>query len=148
MRLFIYIISSFLFFACSESVHQPVFEKLIGVWQIEGENEFEQWTKNNDGTFSSAMFKVKDGDTTFSETVKIYKNEKSKWVFEPLVSGQNAGKSVAFAEVLLNQTQVSFENQKHDFPKYIHYSLVSPVKLEAFIAGGSDTVRFNFKRLP
>lgn len=134
--------------ACSNDGKQLVFEKLIGTWQIEGENEFEKWTKNGDGTFSSAMFKVENNDTTYLETVKIYKNKNSQWVFEPLVSGQNDGKTVAFTEVLLNETQVSFENQQHDFPKYIHYSLLSPVKLEAFIAGDNDTIRFNFKRLP
>lgn len=134
--------------ACSNKGEQMVFEKLIGIWKIEGENEFEKWTKNSDGTFSSVMFKVKNGDTTGLETVKIYKNKSSQWVYEPLVNGQNNGEAVAFTEVLLNETQVSFENQQHDFPKYIHYSLLSPVKLEAFIAGGSDTVRFNFKRLP
>lgn len=148
MRIFVSFIFSLVLLACSGPKSQPVFEKLIGTWQIEGENEFERWTKNSDGTFSSAMFKVKDSDTTFLETVKIYKNEKSKWVFEPLVNGQNDEKSVVFTEVLLNETQVSFENQQHDFPKYIHYSLISPIKLEAFIAGEKDTIRFNFKRLP
>lgn len=148
MRFFISVIFLVLLMACSKSEKQIVFEKLIGTWQIEGENEFEKWSKNDDGTFSSVMYKVKEGDTTYLETVKIYKNEKSLWVYEPLVKGQNNGQPVSFTEVLLNETQVSFENQQHDFPKYIHYSLISPVKLEAFIAGGKDTVRFNFKRLP
>lgn len=148
MRFFILVIFLVLLMACSKSEKQIVFEKLIGIWQIEGENEFEKWSKNDDGTFSSVMYKVKEGDTTYLETVKIYKNEKSLWVYEPLVKGQKNGQPVSFTEVLLNETQVSFENQQHDFPKYIHYSLISPVKLEAFIAGGKDTVRFNFKRLP
>lgn len=135
-----------LFFSCS-SDKDLVFDKLVGTWRLEGRNEFERWTKNHDGSFTSVMFSVNDKDTVFSETVKIFESTDSEWIFETLVQNQNNGRAVQFKSVLLNPTQIIFENLQHDFPKSIHYSVNETDKLNAFIAGKGDTIQFNFTRI-
>jgi len=91
------------------------------------------------------MFKYKATDTSFSEKVKVYKVQ-DKWIFETLVKGQNGGQAVKFTSTQLSSTSVTFENPTHDFPKIIHYGLESTALLRAFIAAGTDTVRFNFSK--
>lgn len=134
------------FFSCKQK-EDPVFEKLVGTWKRDDVNEFERWTRNNDGTYTSVMFSLNKADTVFSEIVKIYASEPNQWIFEVSAAGQNNGVPVKFHSTLLNPTQVTFENTTHDFPNFIHYSMVGTLKLQAFIAGKGDTVRFNFTRL-
>lgn len=129
----------------SSESNELVFDKLIGVWEIENEQAYERWSKNPDGTYTSVMFTYQAADTNFSEKVKIYKQQ-NNWIFETLVKGQNGGQAVKFTSTQLSNTGVTFENPAHDFPKTIHYALESATLLRAFIAGGSDTVRFNFAR--
>jgi hypothetical protein len=137
-----------LFVNCRQTAsvsNELIFDKLIGVWEIENEQAYERWSKNPDGTYTSVMFTYQAADTNFSEKVKVYKAQ-NNWIFETLVKGQNGGQPVKFTSTQLSNTEVTFENQAHDFPKIIHYSIESATLLRAFIAGGTDTVRFNFAR--
>ncbi len=148
MKLLITIvIPVILILSACEQKNDLVFEKLVGTWKRDGVDEFERWTKNRDGSFTSRMFSVNKSDTVFSEVVRIYQSENNQFVFEVSVNGQNDGKPVCFYSTLLNPTQVTFENKEHDFPNTIHYSLNTTLKLSAFIAGKKDTVRFNFTRI-
>lgn len=132
--------------SCNRKNKNEVFEQLVGTWKIDGKNEFERWSKNQDGTFNSVMFSVIGTDTNFSEVARIYKNSEN-WFFETTVKNQNNEKPVVFKAIQLDDAEVTFENPTHDFPKVINYSLVSSSKLAAFISSGSDTIRFNFSRL-
>ncbi len=130
----------------SDSEEKTVFDKLIGTWQLAGEDQFEQWRKNPDGSYSSQAFSVMNNDTIIMEDVNIV-NENGKWNFITLVKGQNKGKAVTFTSTILMDTLVQFENPAHDFPRMINYRLASPDNLQAFIGGATDTIYFNFTRL-
>lgn len=137
-----------LFVNCTEtnsSSNELIFDKLIGVWEIKNEQTYERWGKNPDGNYTSVMFKCQAADTNFSEKVKVFKDG-NNWIFETLVKGQNGGQAVKFTSTQLSNTEVTFENKDHDFPKIIHYSIESATLLRAFIAGGADTVHFIFSR--
>ncbi len=123
-----------------------VFDKLLGTWKLSDEDQFEQWSKNNDGSYSSRVFAVAGKDTTMMEEIKVV-SEAGKWNFITLVKGQNKGKTVTFTSSILQDTLVQFENPAHDFPRIINYRLPSENTMQAFIGGTTDTIYFNFSRV-
>jgi hypothetical protein len=130
---------------------QLVFDKLVGTWKSEDGKSFERWIKNADGTFQSAVYSVKEKDTTWNEQAKIYM-ETDKWVYENTVSGQNNGKSVKFTSTSLSESNVQFSNPAHDFPNDINYTVADENTVRAFIVGknekgGKDTIPFNYTRV-
>jgi hypothetical protein len=139
-------------FSCSEKNKKnseegvPVFDKLVGTWRLGEEEQFERWTGNEDGSYSSRMYSVAGTDTTILEDVKIVKDG-DKWNFITLVKGQNKGKAITFTSTILKDTIVQFENPSHDFPRIINYRLESEHNMQAFIAGTNDTIYFNFSRV-
>jgi hypothetical protein len=123
-----------------------VFDKLIGTWKLTEEEQFEQWIRNPDGSYSARSFAIAGKDTNVLEEVNIVLDA-GKWNFITLVKGQNKGKAVTFTSSLLTDTLVQFENPAHDFPRMINYRLASPNDLRAFIGGTTDTIYFNFTRV-
>jgi Domain of unknown function (DUF6265) len=130
---------------------QLVFDKLTGTWQSEDGKSFERWTKNDDGSFRSVTFSVKENDTSWNEQAYIYP-EKDKWVFENIVKGQNDGKAVKFISSSLSENSVQFSNPAHDFPTDVNYTVANANTVNAFIIGpnkngGKDTIPFNYTRV-
>ena len=128
-----------------------VFDKLIGTWQSEDGKSFEQWTKNDNGTYQSRAFSVKGTDTSWNEEANIYR-ENDNWIFENTVRGQNDGKAVKFISTILNDKTVQFSNPQHDFPTDVNYTLPDANTVNAIIIGpdnkgGKDTIPFNYTRL-
>lgn len=128
-----------------------VFDKLLGTWQNTGDNSFERWTKNDNGTYRTLVFAVNGSDTAFKEDNQVYQ-ENGKWVSENKVSGQNDGRSVKFTESLMTANSFQFSNPAHDFPTDIHYDIVDANTINAYIVGpnnkgGKDTIPFNFTRV-
>jgi len=123
-----------------------LFDKLLGTWRLEEEDQFEHWTKNEDGSYASRTYAVVGADTNILEDVKIV-SEGDKWNFITLVKGQNKGKAITFTSTIIKDTLVQFENPTHDFPRIINYCLTSSPNMQAFIAGTSDTIYFNFSKV-
>ena len=145
------LVCALIFLSCTNTekgTKEPmmVFDRLIGTWKLANEDQFEQWKKNEDGSYSSKTFAVAGKDTNVMEDVKIIK-EGDKWNFITLVKGQNKGKSVTFTSSILQDTLVQFENPAHDFPRMINYRLASENNMQAFIGGTTDTIYFNFSRV-
>ena len=152
-KLFILLMGVSGFWACGTKTEEQkkqipnlVFNDLIGTWKMEGEEQYEKWTKNSDGTYSSTVFTVNENDTVITEKVKIYQRD-GKWDFETIVKEQNNGKPIDFLSEILNDSTVQFENANHDFPKLINYTLKGDRNLSAFIAGKTDTIHFNYTRV-
>lgn len=127
-----------------------IFDNLAGTWKMAGRESFERWTKNDDGNYRSVAFTVKGKDTLIQEQVSVYL-QNDKWIFETLVSGQNAGQSVLFTSTAVTATDAEFSNPTHDFPSLIHYKVTGDT-LNAFIAGrnekgGIDTIPFYYARV-
>jgi hypothetical protein len=132
-------------------LQQLIFDKLTGTWQSEDGKSFERWTKNDNGTYQSAGFSVKAGDTSWNEQANIYR-ENDNWIFENTVKGQNDGKAIKFTSSFLNENSVQFSNPAHDFPTDINYTIANVNSLRAFIVGpnnkrGKDTILFNYIRV-
>ncbi|HYV54375.1 MAG TPA: DUF6265 family protein [Chitinophagaceae bacterium] len=139
--------------ACNSSSTktQLVFNKLVGTWQTVGGTGFEQWAKEEDGSFRYVSFKVTGSDTSRDEHARIYR-EQDKWIFDVLVNGQNDGKAIKFTSSSLSNNSVQFSNPAHDFPTDINYTVVNADSVHAFIVGpndkgGKDTIPYNFVRV-
>lgn len=137
--------------ASDTATKQLVFDKLVGTWKSEDGKSFEQWARNDNGTFESRAFSIKGPDTSWDYHAKIYP-EKSNWIFENTVKGQNDGKSVKFTSTIVNETTVQFSNPQHDFPTDINYTVPDANTVNAFIIGpnnkgGKDTIPFNYTRI-
>jgi len=130
---------------------QTIFDKLVGEWQSEDGKTFEQWIKNENGTYESRVYSLKGTDTSWNEQAKIYP-ENDKWIFENTVKGQNDGKPVKFISTILSENSVQFSNPTHDFPTDVNYTITDDNIVNAFIIGpnkkgGKDTISFNYKRI-
>jgi hypothetical protein len=128
----------------------PVFEKLVGTWELEDRKTFERWKRNDDGTYRSDVYALKGADTSWNEQAHIYP-ENGHWVFENGVKGQNDDKSVKFTSSKLTDNSVQFSNPAHDFPTDVNYTVSDQNTVHAFIVGpnskgGKDTIPFNYKR--
>lgn len=128
-----------------------VFDKLVGTWKSEDGKSFEQWTRNENGTYQSRAYSIKGMDTSWNEQANIYP-ENDNWIFENTVKGQNEGKSIKFTSTILNEKTVQFSNPQHDFPTDVNYTLPDINTVNAFIIGpnnkgGRDTIPFNYIRM-
>ena len=134
-----------------KATKQLVFDKLIGTWKSGDGKSFEQWIKNDNGTFQYRAYSVKGIDTLWNEQAIVYP-ENNTWIFENTVKDQNDGKAVKFTSIILNETTVQFSNPQHDFPTDINYTVPDANTVNAFIIGpnnkgGRDTIPFNYTRI-
>jgi hypothetical protein len=128
----------------------PVFEKLLGTWQLEDGKTYERWKRNDDGTYRSDVYKLKGADTSWNERAHIYP-ENGQWIFENRINGQNDDKSVKFTSSKLTDNSVQFSNPAHDFPTDVNYTISDQNTVNAFIVGanargGKDTIPYKSKR--
>ncbi len=110
----------------------------------------ETWTKDNDSTFSARTYFVIGKDTVFSETVSL-EERAGKLHYIANASGQNEGKPVAFELISSTETNLVFENAKHDYPQKIVYNKFENDSLVAEISGiekgKAKTESFPMKKL-
>src|SRR5687767_5813742 len=118
--------------SASSTTRQTIFDKLVGEWQSEDGKTFEQWIKNDNGTYESRVYSVKGTDTSWNEQANIYP-ENDKWIFENTVKGQNDGNPVKFTSTILSENNVQFSNPTHDFPTDVNYTIADDNTVTAFI---------------
>ena len=92
------------------------------------------------------MYSLNNNNTIFTESLKI-NSANGKWNFVTIVKNQNEGKPVIFEQSQISEHGITFSNPLHDFPKTIHYELVSDKIMHAYIAGDNDTICFHFTRV-
>lgn len=111
----------------------------IGRWENNSKegNLSEIWTSENDSTFHGESYFVIGKDTVFAESVKLQQKGK-QLVYEVSVKDQNDEKPVEFAMTSSSDTQIVFENPKHDFPNKITYNKFPNDSLVAEIFGVKD----------
>jgi len=96
---------------------------------------YEYWEKISEDLLIGASQTVKDGDTIFSEELKI---EKTGGDIFYIADVRHNPEPVKFKLTSLRDTEAVFENPQHDFPKKITY-MQEEGNLHAFIEGpGKD----------
>ncbi len=102
------------------------------VWVDSESVTYERWITNNDNSLTGEAFTVKNGDTVFSEQLKIEKTGDD--IFYIAAVKHNPG-PVSFKLVELGENKAVFENHEHDFPNRIIYELRNNDSLYARVEG-------------
>lgn len=110
---------------------------IIGRWVSENgdSKSYEQWTKVNDTLYEGSSETIKNGDTTFTEKLKIQKTGND--IFYTADVKHNPA-PVNFKLVSADDDEAVFENMEHDFPKRITYKSENG-NLHAWIEGPGKT---------
>ena len=93
---------------------------------------YESWVKNSDNSLKGEAFTVKNGDTVFSEQLKIEKSGDD--IFYIAIVKHNP-EPVCFKLFELGNNKAVFENPEHDFPNRIIYELKNNDSLYARVEG-------------
>lgn len=96
---------------------------------------YENWVKERDDSFTGEAFTVKNGDTVFSEQLKIKKTDDD--IFYIGIVKHNPG-PVSFKLVEIRGKRAVFENPEYDFPNRIIYELKNSYSLYARIEGKDE----------
>ncbi|MFP9116017.1 DUF6265 family protein [Flavobacterium sp. RHBU_3] len=111
-------------------------EWLLGRWENPSKDGLyeETWVKANDSVLNGASYYISGKDTLFSETV-VLDEVAGKMAYTVTVPGQNNEQPVRFDLTKITDTEIVFENPKHDYPNKIVYTQVKPDSLVAVIYG-------------
>ncbi|MEM7552113.1 MAG: DUF6265 family protein [Bacteroidota bacterium] len=127
-------------------------EWLIGTWVNETKrgNIYETWIKLNDQELFGKSYQVQEQDTVVMETVRLVE-ESDNLFYIPTVNNQNQGEPVRFAMSRLTESEMKFENPKHDSPQVIYYRKEGDNDLLAEIwavrDGQTRKIQFPMKRI-
>ena len=130
--------SIFLLSACSTNEETEInsLKWMLGKWQSSTEEGvlYEEWKKVNDSTYSGHAYAITpEGDTTFSETAEITKNNGA--ITYSVTVNEESTTDFALVD---NQERAVFENVDHDFPQRIIYQKLAKDSLFARIEGTVD----------
>ncbi len=149
LKILIFITSLFINYTMAQTNMQKL-EWIIDSWVSEGveSNSYEHWEKLSDELFIGGSETVKNGDTIFSEKLKIVK-EGEEIFYIADVSHNPA--PVKFKLTSVSETEAVFENPEHDFPQKITYKLKEGDLYAAIEGNGKDRkwkkVEFLMKRM-
>lgn len=126
----------FLFASCNESKTAQL-DFLVGTWKMEGKEQYEFWEKNSRDELVGNSYKLLNNKQSISETLRI-KSVGNQLIYGATVFNQNEGETIEFILNPDNNNCLSFENDKHDFPKKIQYRKLSADSIEVRVLGGGD----------
>jgi hypothetical protein len=107
---------------------------LAGNWlQVKnGVRTIERWRKASDSLFIGISCDIKNNDTLFEETMRVFPR-KGKWILEVRLNG--ASETVEFAEDQAAERFMVFANPKNKYPQKIGYRQDNPETLSAMLTG-------------
>lgn len=121
---------------------------MIGSW--EGKNSrgimYENWTRLSDDVMQGRSFTIVEGDTAFSETMRIQQFETDVYY---IVKVSHNEYLISFKLIEKGAKDVTFENLEHDFPNRIFYSLKGDdlyARIEGKGKGDRASIDFHFLR--
>jgi hypothetical protein len=117
---------------------------LKGTWQIEGKQTYESWQIDGNRMVGES-YTMKDDKKYVMEALEIKAQDKDI-IYTATVKDQNNGKGIPFVLHIIDDTTYSFENETHDFPKKIQYTILSNKELLVKVLGANDQ-GFSFKML-
>lgn len=106
---------------------------LVDSWiNIDGETvSYEHWKKADDSLLEGSSETIKNGNTVFSEKLKIVKEKDGIYYVAEV---KHNPLPVYFKLTMVSKNKAVFENPQHDFPQKITYEIEQGT-LHAFIEG-------------
>ena len=136
--------------ACSTGSGLSDLDWVLGKWQVNDSNSYEEWVKVNDDLFQGKGYQVRESGIVPSETIEITRTN-DEIFYIPTVMDQNGGRPVEFRLVSYTATEVTFENKIHDFPQRIIYVKNGDSQIDARIEGEQNgqfsRIDFQLKRV-
>ena len=123
--------------ACQPDANLSDMDWVLGKWQINDSNNFEEWAAVNGGSFQGKSYQVRGNENVIGETMEIIRKDGAIY-YIPTVLDQNEGKPVAFKLVSISAIEMVFENEEHDFPQRIVYVKNGDRQIDARIEGERD----------
>ena len=137
-------------FSCKTQSKLSDLNWVLGQWQVNESNNFEEWEKVDDGLYRGKGYQVRKNDTLITENINIVQKGKEVY-YVPSVTDQNDGKPIEFKLVSKNAGKIVFENKNHDFPQRIVYVKIGNNQIDAWIEGEKEgrfsKVAFKLKRI-
>jgi hypothetical protein len=111
------------------------FAWLEGEWKLDGQEAYEVWQVLSDTLMAGGSFHQAGNDFVRDESIEL-KVENGQFYYIPIVyDGSKVPKPVRFVITSFTDTSFVAENQQHDFPQVIRYTLLSPKRMVATIFG-------------
>lgn len=123
-----------IFSACQTQADLSQLYWILGKWQINESNNFEEWEKVSDDLYRGKGYETRKNDTLLTETINIVQRGKEVF-YIPTVTNQNEAQPVEFKLVSTSATELIFENKNHDFPQRIIYIKNGERQIDARIEG-------------
>jgi Domain of unknown function (DUF6265) len=136
--------------SCKQGESKPKIEKkkypklekakwFIGNWENVTKESVsrEIWQQKNDSTLFGESFTTVEKDTVFYEKIDLIQRNDSLFYIVS-VRDQNKEKPVSFYMIKSTDSQIVFENPKHDFPNKIEYNKVGNDSIFAKIYGSEN----------
>lgn len=133
---------SIMLFSFGFSTDFSTFHWLNGNWEMpkpNGSYRLETWASKGPNALSGKGLKVMQGDTTYLESIELYRDQAGIW-YTPTVPDQNNQQPVPFKMVASGTHQFTFENPEHDFPQRIVYEFKPIQKGDQLISSPGDTL--------
>jgi uncharacterized protein YciI len=109
---------------------------LQGTWKIENQEIYAHWDKLNDSSLKGFSYNLKEGQMIISEYLDITKTN-NEIIYTATVLNQNQGKGINF-RLTKTDSNFTFENPTHDFPKRIVYQKLSDTEIFVQVSGGNQ----------
>lgn len=132
-------------FLAFKSQGQISYTFLEGLWKIEGKEQYEEWRLTSNTDMSGWSYKMNGKKKITLETLSIQKNS-DQIVYNATVANQNDGKTIPFILNKEVKDKLSFENEKHDFPKKIQYTLINENEIFVNVLG-KNSEGFSYKMI-
>lgn len=109
---------------------------LLGTWQASTKSgiTYERWTQVSSSELSGVSFMLNGKDTFVFETIQLLEQNNNMY-YIPVVKEQNNNKPVKFTLKTISDTELVFENLRHDYPQSILYRKTGDNSMTAEISG-------------
>ena len=130
------------------AAQQNEFPWLMGRWNIQDKNEFEEWSAASDHkSLHGISYRITGSDTLTTEEIKIIFQDDA-FFYVPDVAGSQ--EPVMFKITKHDAKSFVAENPDHDFPKTIRYVFNRKENsewLQATIEGNGKKISYTFVRV-
>jgi hypothetical protein len=128
-------------------LHMEIASWFLGEWNntVEEKHTAEIWIKKSDSIYAGQSYMLKANDTLFSERMTIEQKNDSLF-YHVKVKNQNNDEVVTFYATTISESQIVFENPKHDFPNKIVYNKINNDSIVAGIYGANKYQSFPMKK--
>ncbi len=161
MRFFI-ILFLFGLFGCAPKVHQgdtgrkpqpeeitwKGLQRLLGEWYESSQNTYEEWESNGNYSLNGEGY-TKDvaGNHITEARFMLMWAPNISITYAATIMRNNMGRQTRFVLTHADANSYTFENEQHDFPKKIKYTIKSADAFETTLSAGQKSITYYYSRV-